>query len=34
MVPVGGFTFGISSTVVTPPLAAAPVPVSQSSLYS
>jgi hypothetical protein len=31
-VPVGGFVFGISSTVVTPPRAAAPVPVCQSSL--
>ncbi len=32
-VPVGGFTFGISNTVVTPPIAAAAVPVSQSSLW-
>ena len=31
-VPVGGFTLGISNTVVTPPIAAAAVPVSQSSL--
>ena len=30
---VGGSTFGISNTVVTPPMAAAAVPVCQSSLW-
>ena len=30
---VGGFVLGISKTVVTPPMAAALVPVSQSSLW-
>ena len=32
-VAVGGTTFGISKTVVTPPQAAAALPVCQSSLW-
>ena len=31
-VPVGGIVFGMSNTVVTPPNAAAAVPVAKSSL--
>jgi hypothetical protein len=31
-VPVGGIVFGMSNTVVTPPNAAAAVPLAQSSL--
>ena len=31
--PVGGFVLGISNTVVTPPAAAAAVPVCQFSLW-
>ena len=32
-VPVGGIVFGMSNTVVTPPNAAAAVPLAKSSLW-